>query len=181
MATETPARLASEDVIINSPLSYAGSAQRIMRVRRGVESGWKLTTVTVLAILLILASWLFVTGWYLVWGLWLVPYRLLRRGARKRKAEALRHRELMGTIQGAAIASSNAIVGNQLSNSNPPSALDPSIALVADIDREQAIDHLRQHMISGRLTSEEFEERIASAHAARTQADINAVRAGLPE
>jgi hypothetical protein len=32
------------------------------------------------------------------------------RGARKRKVEALRHRELMGTIQGSAAASAAAIV-----------------------------------------------------------------------
>jgi len=41
-----------------------------------------------------------------------LPYRLLRRGARKRKAEARRHRELMGTIQGSAAASSAVIVAN---------------------------------------------------------------------
>jgi hypothetical protein len=35
----------------------------------------------------------------LIFGLWLVPYRLLRRGARKRKAEAKRHRELLATLE----------------------------------------------------------------------------------
>src|SRR5690349_4284649 len=99
MAVQAPTRLASEDVIINAPLSYAGSAQRIWRMRRRAVEGWQAVAVTPLAIVLILLAWAFVTSWYLVWGLWLVPYRLLRRGARKRKAEALRHRELLGTIQ----------------------------------------------------------------------------------
>jgi len=86
-----PIRLASEDVIINAPMSYAGSAQRIMRIRRRAPAGWQLVAVTSLAVVLVLVAWCFVTAWYMVWGLWLIPYRLLRRGARKRKAEAMRH------------------------------------------------------------------------------------------
>ena len=65
------------------------------------------------AVLLTVVAWAFITAWYLVWGFLLVPYRLLRRGARKRKVEALRHRELLGTIQGAAAASAAAIVAAQ--------------------------------------------------------------------
>ena len=49
----------------------------------------KLVAITMLAIVLILMVWVLVTAWYLIWGLWLVPYRVLRRGARKRKAGAL--------------------------------------------------------------------------------------------
>ena len=51
---QPPARLASEDVIINAPMSYAGSAQRIIRLRRRADGGAKLVAVTLLAILLIL-------------------------------------------------------------------------------------------------------------------------------
>ena len=105
-----PERLASEDVIINAPMSYAGSAQRIMRIRRRADGGGKLAALTVLAIALIMMVWVLVTVWYRSWGLWLVPYRLLRRGPRKRRADALRHRELMGTIQGSAAASAATIV-----------------------------------------------------------------------
>jgi hypothetical protein len=94
----TPQKLASEDVIINAPLSYAGSAQRIFRLRRGATSPAANAAITTVAVLLIIAAWAFVTCWYFVWGLWLVPYRLLRRGSRKRKAEALRHREMLGAI-----------------------------------------------------------------------------------
>ncbi len=108
--TRAPARLASEDVIINAPMSYAGSAQRIMRTRRRANTGAAMCAITVLAVALVVLAWIFVTVWYLTWGLLLVPYRLLRRGARKRKAESLRHRELLGTIQGSAAASAAAIV-----------------------------------------------------------------------
>lgn len=70
---QAPARLASEDVIISAPLSYAGSSQRIMRIRRGAPGGWQLAAVTLLAILFVVVAWVFVTVWYLLWGLWLVP------------------------------------------------------------------------------------------------------------
>ena len=139
--------------------------------------------VAVLAIVFVLAVWFCVTVWYLVWGLWLVPYRLLRRGARKRKAEAIRHRELMGTIQGSAAASAAAIVAAtavpQLSAVEPPTADSPS-ERVADADRERAIEQLREHMLAGRLNAEEFEDRLGSAHSAKTRGELDAVRNDLP-
>jgi hypothetical protein len=180
---QAPARLASEDVIINAPLSYAGSAQRIMRLRRGAPVGWQLMAVTLAAIVLVVLAWAFVTCWYLLWGLWLVPYRLLRRGARKRKAEGMRHRELMGTIQGSAAASAGAIVAATTSAyvQVPETAPVPAPGeLVADTDRDGAVEQLREHLFAGRLTAEEFEERIATAHRARTRSDIRAVLTDLP-
>jgi hypothetical protein len=177
-----PGRLASEKVIINAPMSYAGSAQRIMRIRGDSDSGGKLAAMTALAILLVLVVWSLVTAWYLIWGLWLVPYRLLRRGARKRKAEALRHRELMGTIQGSAAASAATIVAATATSHAAvmtPPVFSPG-ELVADADRESAIDDLREHMLAGRLTAQEFESRVGGAHAARTRADLDAVRSDLP-
>jgi hypothetical protein len=177
-----PIRLASEDVIINAPMSYAGSAQRIIRVRRRAEGGGKLVAFTALAITLILIAWVFVTAWYLIWGVWLVPYRLLRRGARKRKAEALRHRELMGTIQGSAAASAAAIVAttvaSQLRALTPPRR--PPGELVGDADRDRSVENLRDHMLAGRLTAEEFEERVAAVHRARTRGDLEAAGMNLP-
>ncbi len=89
-------RLKSEDVIINAPMSYAGAAQRAFRIRR------KITTPvlgTVVAVLLTIVWWLFVTCWYFFFGVLLIPYRILRRGARKRKAEAHRHREVMAALE----------------------------------------------------------------------------------
>jgi len=47
---------------------------------------------------ILLVWWTVIGGWYIVFGIFLVPYRLLRRGARKRKAEALHHREMLGAI-----------------------------------------------------------------------------------
>lgn len=177
-----PVRLASEDVIINAPLSYAGSAQRIIRLRRRADGGGALVAVTVLAVLLIAMAWIFVTAWYMTWGLLLVPYRLLRRGARKRKADALRHRELLGTIQGSAAGSAAAMVAatatTQASTMTPP-VLSPT-ELVGDVDREQVVEELRGHMLAGRLTAGDLEMRVDAAHRARTRADLEKVTANLP-
>jgi Domain of unknown function (DUF1707) len=181
-ASQPSVRLASEDVIINAPMSYAGSAQRIMRLRRLAEGGGALVAVTVVAIVLVLISWVIVTSWYLLWGIWLVPYRLLRRGARKRKAEALRHRELMGTIEGSAAASAAAIVMASTSRTLAASA-DPIADAHVRVDsgeREQAAVALNAHYVAGRLTNEELDERVAGAYAARTRGDLAGLLADLP-
>ncbi|HSZ12767.1 MAG TPA: DUF1707 domain-containing protein [Solirubrobacteraceae bacterium] len=57
---------------------------------------------------------------------------------------------------------------------------DPSQLRVADADREQLVEELREHALAGRLSSEEMEERIGSAYRATTRADLDALRADLP-
>jgi hypothetical protein len=57
---------------------------------------------------------------------------------------------------------------------------DLSSMRVADADREQLIDELREHAGAGRLTSEELEERIGGAYSALTRADLDALRSDLP-
>jgi hypothetical protein len=52
--------------------------------------------------------------------------------------------------------------------------------LVADTDRDSAIDDLRGHMLAGRLTVEEFEVRVGAAHSAKTRADLDVIRFDLP-
>jgi len=51
---------------------------------------------------------------------------------------------------------------------------------VADADREQVIEELREHAGDGRLTAEELEERVGAAYGASTRADLDALRADLP-
>ncbi|MGH7721490.1 MAG: hypothetical protein ACRENL_01475 [Candidatus Dormibacteria bacterium] len=80
---------ASADVIIQAPMSYAGSGKRIWRLtQRGAP-------LIILAVILIGLAWTVVTVWYLTFGLLLVPYRLVRRGGRKEKRDKLRHQELL--------------------------------------------------------------------------------------
>ena len=57
---------------------------------------------------------------------------------------------------------------------------DASSLRVADDDREQAVDELREHALAGRLTAEELEERIGDAYCATTRADLDRLKADLP-
>ena len=98
-----PVRHKSEDVIINAPMSFAGSAQRAWRLRRAgltPESPWLAKVpMTVVAAVIIVAWWAVIVVWYVVFGILLIPYRLLRRGSRKRKKQALQHREMMAALE----------------------------------------------------------------------------------
>jgi hypothetical protein len=51
---------------------------------------------------------------------------------------------------------------------------------VADADREQAVEELREHALAGRLTAEELEERIGGAYRALTRADLEQLKVDLP-
>jgi hypothetical protein len=93
-----PQRLASERVIINAPMSFAGAAQRAWRIGDDMTGPGRIALVALVIVPIIFLWWFTVIAWYLIFGLLLIPYRLLRRGARKRKAEALRHREMLGAI-----------------------------------------------------------------------------------
>jgi hypothetical protein len=51
---------------------------------------------------------------------------------------------------------------------------------LSDAEREQAVGWLQDHLLAGRLTLEEFSERVERAYAAQVQADLVGVRSGLP-
>lgn len=78
-------------------MSFHGSAVRIWRLTSGSEGVVKFALGT-LAVTLILCAWTLVLCWYILFGLLLVPYRLIRRGSRKRKQQALQHREMLAAI-----------------------------------------------------------------------------------
>lgn len=88
-------RLASEKVVIAAPMSFAGSGARLWKLTDVDNTTLKWLVLAPIAVVLIAAAWTIVAGWYLVFGLLLVPYRLVRRGSRKRKREDLQHRELL--------------------------------------------------------------------------------------
>jgi hypothetical protein len=121
-----------------------------------------------------------------MWGLLLVPYRLLRRGARKRKAEMMRHREMMGTIQGSAAGSAAAIVTATTRQLSAPQTATETAPIyspterIGDSDRERAIEELHEHLLAGRLSAAEFEGRVDSVQNAATRGDLDAALADLP-
>jgi Protein of unknown function (DUF2510) len=93
-----PHQLQSEKVVVSAPLSFHGSAARIWKITKQATGGAQVA-LGALAVLLVALAWTFVLCWYLTWGLWLVPYRLIRRGSRQRKRQALQHRELIAAVQ----------------------------------------------------------------------------------
>ncbi|GAA3387405.1 DUF1707 domain-containing protein [Cryptosporangium minutisporangium] len=50
----------------------------------------------------------------------------------------------------------------------------------SDGDRQRVADLLRQHTTDGRLTIEEYDQRVDAAYAARTVADLRPLLADLP-
>lgn len=109
-------RIASEKVVLAAPLSFAGSAGRIWPLRLKSDEGWKRAALIAVALLLVAVAWLLVLAWYLTFGLLVVPYRLIRRGQRKRKMQGLQHRETLAAIQAptAAVVTAPAAVADQL-------------------------------------------------------------------
>lgn len=88
--------LDSEQVVLAAPMSFTGSAERLWKLTRSAPANvWASATIYTGVILLITAVWMAVLCWYFIFGLWLVPYRLIRRGQRKRRREDLRHREML--------------------------------------------------------------------------------------
>jgi uncharacterized membrane-anchored protein len=88
-------KLKSERVVLAAPLSFDGSRARIWRITINESSILKWLLLVPVALILIAFSWFAVLIWYVIFGLWLVPYRLFRRGQRKEKKRELQHRELI--------------------------------------------------------------------------------------
>jgi hypothetical protein len=51
----------------------------------------------------------------------------------------------------------------------------------SDAEREQAVELLQAHAVDGRLTLEEFADRIDKAYAARTRDELDELKRDLPE
>jgi hypothetical protein len=57
--------------------------------------------------------------------------------------------------------------------------MDPNLR-AADHDRQQVIDALHRHTVDGRLSLDEFTERVEAASRSRTYGDLAAITADLP-
>jgi len=51
----------------------------------------------------------------------------------------------------------------------------------SDADRDRTVAALREHLAAGRLTVEEFDERMDKAYAAKTLGELDSLMADLPE
>jgi len=85
--------------VVAAPMSFAGATGRITNLL------WhgRPTAVKVIAIVavpgILMLWWSSIVVWYVIFGLLLAPYRLLRRGSRKRKREARMHQETLRAIR----------------------------------------------------------------------------------
>jgi hypothetical protein len=63
----------------------------------------------------------------------------------------------------------------------PQQPLPADLLRVGDAERQQAVTALGEHYAAGRLDQEEFDTRIQTAYAARTQVDLQGLFGDLPE
>lgn len=91
-------KLKSEDVVIQAPFSFVGSAKRIFKITKTDNVLLKWLLLVPIALILTLTAWVFITLWYLIFGILVIPYRLIRRSQRKAKRDRLRHRELLDQL-----------------------------------------------------------------------------------
>ena len=86
-------------VVIAAPMSFTGSAGRVINLFwRGKSILIKLGIGSWAIPVILGIWWLLVISWYAIFGIFLIPFRLLRRGARKRKRGTLRHGEILAAI-----------------------------------------------------------------------------------
>jgi hypothetical protein len=94
--------LPSERVVVSAPMSFTGAAARAWKLAAYPHgTGWMTAAragVITGVLLLILIWWAAVLCWYFIFGIWLIPYRLIRHGARRRKIERLQHAEMMAGV-----------------------------------------------------------------------------------
>lgn len=88
----------ADRVIIQAPASYVGSARRLWRLVERASEKWTWLVIPGV-LLLVVVAWALVTSWYMTFGLLLVPYRLVRRGQRRRRQEEMRHAEQLDAIR----------------------------------------------------------------------------------
>lgn len=91
--------LKSESIVISAPFSFNGSALRIWKITKTDNQLLRWLLLVPAAIILIICAWTVVLCWYFVmyvlFGILFIPYRLIRRSARKEKRDKLRHREIL--------------------------------------------------------------------------------------
>lgn len=83
----------SSRIVVSAPMSLTGSWKRTRNWCRNP------ILFLLLGVPLLAVWWPAIILWYVVFGIFLWPYRLIRRGSRKRKLADARHRELMDAAQ----------------------------------------------------------------------------------
>lgn len=88
----------SELMVVQSPFSMVGAFKRVANLRHRLPAGWPVVArvlVTVPILLVAVVAGALGLVWTLIFGLLSLPWRLLRRGSRRRKVEHRRHQEVL--------------------------------------------------------------------------------------
>jgi hypothetical protein len=81
-------------------MSFTGSAQHTVNLLWHDRPDWVKYGIGLWAIpMIVVMWWSLIFAWYFAFGLWVVPYRLARRGARKDKRHAAMHREMLDAMK----------------------------------------------------------------------------------
>lgn len=89
----------SENVVVEAPMSFTGSAKRIWKLTSTDSALVKWLLLIPIALMLISFVWGLVILWYMIFGIFLIPYRLIRRSGRSNKRNKLRHREILENLE----------------------------------------------------------------------------------
>jgi hypothetical protein len=87
-------------IVVAAPMSFTGAVQHTMNLLWHDRPEWVKYAIGLWAIpMIVLMWWSAIFGWYFLFGLWVIPYRIARRGDRKAKRQAAMHREMMTAMK----------------------------------------------------------------------------------
>lgn len=96
-----PHKYHSTQMVLSAPMSFVGAGARMRRLFKRLS--WKKKLLAYVPFVMILTLWwTFIMSWYVVFGMLVVPYRLFRRGHRRRRMEDQRQYELIEAMHEAA-------------------------------------------------------------------------------
>ena len=86
--------------ILSAPMSFAGSLARTQNWLWHDKETWFKISIGWWAVGTVVGAWWSaIAMWYVIFGLWLVPYRLIRRGSRKKKRQDRQHQEILDALK----------------------------------------------------------------------------------
>ena len=87
-------------VAVASPMSFSGSTARTMNLLwHDRPVALKIAVSSWLIPVILICWWALDLVWYCLFGILLIPYRILRRGSRKRKREGRMYDELLDALK----------------------------------------------------------------------------------
>jgi uncharacterized membrane protein (UPF0182 family) len=91
--------MSDKEIVVSAPMSFQGALARSRNWFWHDKPIWfKAVFGWVLIVTIVPMWWTGIVMWYILFGLLLVPYRLIRRGSRRRKAEAKRHKQILEAL-----------------------------------------------------------------------------------